>query len=389
MASKSLIAGSGQVYGSQGFVDYGKDYKPSKLESAYSSILASQEKEKQEVNAITNKVNASMSNMSDMDLSDITFDQKTTIKNYLVGQRNIYAQAANEIAYISDSSSSEYQYYADIMSEVNNNISNLSGQLKNYKEAKVQYEADNDKRIWSGGVGNAAAQSQSSSIYGFDEENKAQLQIGDGGNMQFNYNNNVVNWTNHKDPYLKNFKTAEYITNTANTIANNRLELTDEKANTIRLTLDNTLADDEALRSLVAGDFEYEGINLKDIIYNEKDPNATKKEVIDRIINGYKAVGARSKAEYGNEDDPNKKDNINTRFEAKVQAALKGGQIFEIEDTPNDKPVIIIPKGQEYKGIIQNQNVMAIIAGYTDEGAPIFQLRTIEQGITLSKSSSK
>ena len=55
MASKSLIAGSGQVYGSQGFVDYGKDYKPSKLDSAYSSILASQEKEKQEVDAITNK----------------------------------------------------------------------------------------------------------------------------------------------------------------------------------------------------------------------------------------------------------------------------------------------------------------------------------------------
>ena len=298
MASKSLIAGSGQVYGSQGFVDYGKDYKPSKLESAYSSILASQEKEKQEVNAITNKVNTSMSNMSDMDLSDITFDQKTTIKNYLVGQRNIYAQAANEIAYISDSSSSEYQYYADIMSEVNNNISNLSGQLKNYKEAKVQYEADNDKRIWSGGVGNAAAQLQSSSIYGFDEENKAQLQIGDGGNMQFNYNNNVVNWTNHKDPYLKSFTTADYITNMANTIATSKLELTDEKANTIRLKLDNTLTDDEALRSLVAGDFEYEGINLKDIIYNEKDPNVTKKEVIDRIINGYKAVGARSKAEY-------------------------------------------------------------------------------------------
>lgn len=389
MADKSLIQGAGQVYGSQGFVDYGKAYKPSNLLDAYSKILQDQEKEKQEVDAITTKVNNRMNSMNTVDLTDITFEQKTIVKDYLVNQRNIYAQAANEIAYIDDKSSSEYQYYADIMSEVNNNISNLSEQLKDYKEAKIQYESDNDKRLWSGGVGNAAAQADAASVYGFDEDNIATLQIANGGNMQFVYSGKTVNWNDHQDPYLKNFTTAEYITGKANAIAASNSELTDENANSIRLELDQRLSDEQALKSLVAGDFIYEGIDLSDIVYNEEDPNSTKIEVIDRLVNGFKAVGARSKAAYNEEDDPYKRDNINTRFEAKVQTALKGGEIFEIEDTPNGKPVIVIPKGQEYKGIIQNQDVMAIIAGYTDEGDPIFQLRTIEQGITLSKSSSK
>lgn len=389
MADKSLIQGAGQVYGSQGFVDYGKAYKPSSLLNAYSKILQDQEKEKQEIDAITNKVNNRMSSMNSVDLTDITFEQKTVVKDYLVDQRNIYAQAANEIAYIDDKSSPEYQYYADIMNEVNNNISNLSQQITDYKEAKIQYEEDNDKRLWSGGVGNAASQARAASIYGFDQDNVAALQIADGGNMQFVYSGQTLNWNDHEDPYIKNFTAADYIIKKAKTIADSNSELTAENANLIRLDLEQTLSDEQALKSLVAGDFMYEGIDLSDIVYNEEDPNSTKMEVIDRLVNGFKAVGARSKAAYNEEDDPYKRDNINTRFEAKVQTALKGGQIFEIEDTPNGKPVIIIPKGQEYKGIIQNQDVMAIIAGYTDEGDPIFQLRTIEQGITLSKSSSK
>lgn len=295
MADKSLIQGAGQVYGSQGFVDYGKAYKPSNLLDAYSKILQDQEKEKQEVDAITTKVNNRMNSMNTVDLTDITFEQKTIVKDYLVDQRNIYAQAANEIAYIDDKSSSEYQYYADIMSEVNNNISNLSEQLKDYKEAKIQYEDDNDKRLWSGGVGNAVAQADAASVYGFDEDNIATLQIANGGNMQFVYSGKTVNWNDHQDPYLKHFTTAEYITGQAKTIAASNSELTAENANSIRLQLDQKLSDEQALKSLVAGDFVYEGIDLSDIVYNEEDPNSTKIEVIDRLINGFKAVGAKYK----------------------------------------------------------------------------------------------
>jgi|TARA_R100000479_G_scaffold32210_2_gene13031 hypothetical protein len=339
MADKSLIQGAGQVYSSQGFVDYGKAYKPSSLLNAYSKILQEQEKEKQEIDAITTKVNNRMNSMNTVDLTDITFEQKTVVKDYLVEQRNIYAQAANEIAYISDKSSSEYQYYADIMSEVNNNISNLSEQLKDYKEAKIQYESDNDKRLWSGGVGNAAAQADAASVYGFDEDNMATLQIANGGNMQFVYSGKTVNWNDHQDPYLKHFTTAKYITDKANTIAASNSELTAENANTIRLELDQKLSDEQALKSLIAGDFMYEGIDLSDIVYNEEDPNSTKIEVIDRLVNGFKAVGARSKAAY-NEEDGNlysrykKPETVQAMMQAQ-QSAREEGALIGAQEPPN------------------------------------------------------
>ena len=350
MADKSLIQGAGQVYGSQGFVDYGKAYKPSNLLDAYSKILQDQEKEKQEVDAITTKVNNRMNSMNTVDLTDITFEQKTIVKDYLVDQRNIYAQAANEIAYIDDKSSSEYQYYADIMSEVNNNISNLSEQLKDYKEAKIQYESDNDKRLWSGGVGNAVAQADAASVYGFDEDNIATLQIANGGNMQFVYSGKTVNWNDHQDPYLKHFTTAEYITGQAKTIAASNSELTAENANSIRLQLDQKLSDEQALKSLVAGDFVYEGIDLSDIVYNEEDPNSTKIEVIDRLINGFKAVGARSKATYDNAEKATENYRLpsatmNNLFSLqniqKVQ--LESGGIFGNADLPNNGVIQVGP----------------------------------------------
>ena len=87
MADKSLIQGAGQVYGSQGFVNYGKAYKPSSLLNAYSKILQDQEKEKQEIDAITTKVNNRMNSMNTVDLTDITFEQKTVVKDYLVGTK--------------------------------------------------------------------------------------------------------------------------------------------------------------------------------------------------------------------------------------------------------------------------------------------------------------
>jgi len=109
-------------------------------------------KKAQAAKAINNKVAGYINQLSsDIDLTELTDSQNKAVSNYLVDQRNDYAEAASRIARIEDTSSGEYLDARDKMNSIQRSFSNLAGQLNGYKEDKISYLKDFDDRRVSDG----------------------------------------------------------------------------------------------------------------------------------------------------------------------------------------------------------------------------------------------
>jgi lysyl-tRNA synthetase class II len=107
---------------------------------------------KAEKTAASNKVANYINQLnSDIDLTQLTGPQQNSVTNFLVRERDKYAQAASRIAKIDDPASKEYLDLRDQMNSVQRSFANLAGQLNKYKEDKISYLKDfDDKRISDG-----------------------------------------------------------------------------------------------------------------------------------------------------------------------------------------------------------------------------------------------
>lgn len=289
MADKNLVKGAAVLGSTTGFTDYSKQFKGGDAATQARLGLAVKQKQEAEVARVTGEINSYMGQLkSDISFRDLDAGSQNTMKSWLGSKRNEYAYAANQISKIQDASSPEYQRYADIMNQINNDISNLSDQVKAYKENKLAFVDMNEKDMWSAG-NNPESNQQAQLIYGLGDFTPP-MQINSNGDLAFNVNGNNIRFNDYKSPFLKDYKAATYITTQANTIYNSGVKLNDAKRNTIRLGLEQQLADPNSLRSIISNDFTVDGLDFSNIVFNPEDIAGTRKQVIDTILNGFDSV---------------------------------------------------------------------------------------------------
>jgi hypothetical protein len=151
---------------------------------------------------------------TDMDFTSFSPSETKTMRNFLMNQRNIYANAAKKAAEFEDTTDPNYMLYVDQMQNVNNSFTNLASQLKSYKEGKLEYAKTMQEGLYSDG--NSPQRSKEASIiYGFYDSDgdgrsearyDAPFQIQDGGNIAFNVGGQEISYNSMEEPFLKDTK---------------------------------------------------------------------------------------------------------------------------------------------------------------------------------------
>lgn len=263
----------------------------------YRSAQIANFERKNKIQAVNNSISTSMGKMkSDVDLTAYSPEEQKNIRVFLTSQRSKYANAANALAQIEDTSSPQYQHYVDVMSGVNNSFSNLKNQLDAYKTDKVQFAEGVRTGMYS--EGNDEGQyGTAATIYGFSDGEKANapFEIGDNGNLGFNIGGEYMAYNDFEEPFVKDYKVASGILSQTADLYKNHTLLQGPQKDMLRLNLMASLSDPNTIKSLVS-DFESEGLNFSDIPLDDMD--AAKDMIVDRIMNSYTEVAAQGKAEY-------------------------------------------------------------------------------------------
>ena len=263
----------------------------------YRSAQIANFERKSKIQAVNSSISTSMGKMkSDVDLTAYSPEEQKNIRVFLTSQRSKYANAANALAQIEDTSSPQYQHYVDVMNSVNNSFGNLKNQLDAYKSDKVQFAEGVRTGMYSEG-NNEEQYGMAATIYGFSDGEKvnAPFEIGDNGNLGFNLNGQYMAYNDFEEPFVKDYKVASGILKQTADLYKNHTLLQGPQKDMLRLNLMASLSDPNTIKSLVS-DFESEGLNFSDVPLDDMD--VAKDMIVDRIMNSYTEVAAQGKAEY-------------------------------------------------------------------------------------------
>ena len=222
---------------------------------AYYKIAAVRKAEKK---AIDTKTAAYINTLNtDMDVSQLTASQANAVKNYLVTERNRYAQFANKAASLSP----DHPEYSKAVSEINSiqsAFANLASELKTYKDDKLKYIEDFDNNMISDG-NEIGALDEASNIY----TDKGYLGIGSGGSLSF-YNEDLGKFQAYsqiKKPFLKDFSGADAILQLNKNAYNAGAVLTGARKNMVRNDIKQIVnkGGRNTLLSLATDDFLIDG----------------------------------------------------------------------------------------------------------------------------------
>ena len=262
MANNALIQGAALT--SKKFVDIGGAVGKA-LSSL--SVPTGSKSRADENKAIQARVNNYMGKMkTDMDFTSFSPEETATMRNFLLQQRSVYAEAAKMAAKFDDTTDPEYMNYVDQMQGVNNSFTNLASQLKSYKQGKLDYAQNQLDGLYSNG-NDPGVNNNAATIFGFADEDKdkradkginAPFQILQGGNLGFNIDGNEISYNDMPMPGLKDNKLANSILTKNEAIYNQGLrggELNPEMLKAYELNLEDQLQNRDALRSIV---FDYE-----------------------------------------------------------------------------------------------------------------------------------
>lgn len=328
---------------------------------------------KNKIKAINDSVSNSMGKMkSNLDLTAYSREEQKNIGKFLTNQRSMYANSANELAKISDTSSPEYQYHVDVMNNVNNSFVNLKNQLDSYKENKIEFAEGVRTGLFS--EGNDEMQyNTAAAMYGLtgNEKTNAPFQIAENGNLGFNINNEFVSYNDFEQPFAKDYKVASTILKQTADLYKNHTLLQGPQKNLLRLNLEASLTDPRTVKSLVS-DFESQGLNFSDIPLDDID--AAKGMIVDRIMNSYTEVAAQGKAEYdAKRADKNPGTTNNSGYSASQKTALN--RLSVVAGNPNI--TITIPQqsgkylydaeAQQFVKVDSDLNVVLDSDGTTNE----------------------
>ena len=201
---------------------------------------------------------------SDIDLTNLTDGQQKAVTNYLVEERNKYAESARQIAKIEDTASEEYLNLRDQMNGIQRSFGNLANQLNGYKEDKISYLKDfDDNRVSDGNE--IGSLSKASRIY----TNEGSMGIGPGGQVTF-WDDDKLKYENYstiQKPFLKDFAAADSILQLNESVYNAGQSLSGARQDMVRNKLKNMINSGgrDTLLSLASDDFLIEGgLNLQD-----------------------------------------------------------------------------------------------------------------------------
>lgn len=340
MANSDLIKGAATLSKSEGFVNYAEAINvPNPVQGENFYI-----KERERKQATKARVNGYIENLkSDIDLDGLTPEQTSAMRGFLVSQRSIYANAANEIAKIDDASSPEYQHYADIMNGVNRSFVNLSEEVKSYKDAKRGFAETHQADLYSNAASGSEIQT-AASLYGLDPEVPASFSVGKGGHIMFEVNGESQSYKDYKEPMMKDYKTMNSLLTTTNNLYSAGQKLNDTKIQLIGSQVEGMLSNPNTIKSILAGDFKGSGIDLSGIAYNPEDIAGTRMQVKDAIVSALITVANEGYAEKERtRNQRNNPNNPNPSYSAAQTAALN--KLSVVSSNPNVTITIPQQKG--------------------------------------------
>lgn len=285
MANRNLIAGTRAVYGNAftdaagsigaGMQGYGAGISPSTLAG-----LASMKNTDAQVKAYLNSLN------TEMDLLELSDAEQNSIKGYLNTQKNLYSQLATELTQV-DAISPRYMELKNRMDSIKQSFVNLKAQTDKFKERKIQYLDDLENGRLSKGNKpddyNAAG-----SVYG----GGALLIDPNGGiNVVTDGGKGLTRYADVKDPFLKDFKTADEILEQNNKLYNAGVALDASKEALLRNQLKSKLSQDGSLESIVEdGLINNERLNVDLDAYETREDAIN--DVAEILLQGYRDSAA-------------------------------------------------------------------------------------------------
>jgi len=319
MANNALIQGEANLRKTQGFVDYGAKLKPEMAAYRETNLQAKKEKERK-VEKIQQGININMGKMkTDMDLTGLAPDQQTAIKDFLLSERTKYADAASAISKIGDASDPQHAYYTNIMNSVNSSFTNLNKQLGSYKEGKVNFADSSKKGLLSNGQ-DPESFNNLSSVYRLEGE-PAEMFVAADGNLAFTANDGDVLYNDLEEPILKDYELAKAYTAKANEMYTSGQELTEVGRKNLMIDLDIMLQDDNAIKSIISGDFTREGLDFSDVVFDEANPQATRDQVAEIMLQSFTDVASSGYQEKQRAAAQQKKPGKTPDFIAKLEIA--------------------------------------------------------------------
>lgn len=266
-------------------------------EGFQASALANAQ-EASEKSAISNKVASYINSLNEPDLTNLTPEQNSAVTNYLVEQRNEYANIAKEIAKIDAADNpTEYASLRDKLNGITNSFSNLATQLNAYKQDKLSYLKDfDDKRLSNGNsIGSLA---KASKIY----TNEGSMGVGPGGQLAF-FDDDAGEYKSYMEinkPFLKDFKSADAILKLNESIYNSGQPLLGARKTMVRSKLKNLINSGgrDALVSLAADDFLVDGgLNIQDkTLFEPGNEDLLEEEVLSKYMDFLSETAAQGAA---------------------------------------------------------------------------------------------
>ena len=291
MANINLIAGTRAVYGNR-FVDaagaIGEGMKgfTSGVSPSMLANLMSMKKTDTQVKAYVEGLN------TEMDLLNLSEAEQNSVKGYLFDQKQRYAQLATELTQTS-ATGGRYLEIKNEMDGIKQSFLNLKNQTDKFKERKIQYLDDLENGRLSKG-NKAEDYNKAGSVYG----GGALLIDPNGGiNVVTDGGEGLVRYADVKDPFLKDFKTADEILEQNNKLYNAGVALDASKEALLRNQLKSKLSQDGSLESIVEdGLINNERLNVDLDAYETREDAIN--DVAEILLQGYRdsaAAGAEEK----------------------------------------------------------------------------------------------
>jgi hypothetical protein len=229
------------------------------MEKGQEALEISRNNDKIERKAINQKVSGYIDALdTNVDITELTETQQKAVTNYLVKQRNEYANAASMIAKIEDPSSPMYSELRDKINGIQMSFKNLAGQVNSYKKDKASYLKDFDNNLISDG-NELGTLSESANLY----TDGADLGVGAGGGLVF-WNQNKETYSSYNQmpkPFLKDFGAADQLLQMNSSVYSSGQALTGARKNMMRQKLNNIISKGgrSSLLSMASDDFIMEG----------------------------------------------------------------------------------------------------------------------------------
>ena len=285
MANRNLIAGTRAVYGNR-FVDaagaIGEGMKgfTSGVSPSTLANLMSMKKTDTQVKAYVEGLN------TEMDLLNLSEAEQNSVKGYLFDQKQRYAQLATELTQTS-ATGGRYLEIKNEMDGIKQSFLNLKNQTDKFKERKIQYLDDLENGRLSKG-NKAEDYNKAGSVYG----GGALLIDPNGGiNVVTDGGEGLVRYADIKDPFLKDFKTADEILQQNNKLYNAGVTLDASKEALLRNQLKSKLSQDGALESIVE-----DGLINNERLNVDLDSYATREDAVNDVaeilLQGYRDSAA-------------------------------------------------------------------------------------------------